>query len=144
MKSTVYDRMFDRLSDLIGGLTKSPAGSTFYASPRQPDDMSLYCCITNVSGNFIDLEIAHDESVRGVPGETIPTPWMTFRLDLAEARAELLSIQENLSYELVHSESEKPNPRRAALNMFAVNWLSILINMQFVFVPVVAPDYTTA
>jgi uncharacterized protein YqiB (DUF1249 family) len=89
----------------------------------------------------IELEMAHDQVVKG---EEQPAPWMVFRVDVVKQQAELLAVQDEWRYEVVYSEDNRANPRRIPMNLFAVNWLTIMLNLHSVFQPVVAPALTLA
>lgn len=143
MQSTVQSRMFDRLKDLVPSVELYAEGSTFFAAPRHKGDLSLYCSLVSKSDHSLKLEIAQDLADPGIPGEASPAPWMEFRVDLQNGIAELVAFQENSVYEQVPPASGPATRRSAGLNMFAVNWLNILVNMQFVFIPVAQTEMST-
>lgn len=141
MKSTIYSRLYQRLDDLIPNLTGLTEGGTFYASPRIEGDLSMYCTVAKVALPVIELELAHDEVVNG---EEQPAPWMVFRVDTLNKTAELLAVQDEWRYEVIYSDADRPNPRRAPMNLFAVNWLTIMLNLHSVFQPIATPVTLTA
>ena len=142
MESSVQGRMYARLTDLVPQLEQQPQGAIFFAAPKQKGDMSLYCNVNWRTEQLMDLEIAHDLIDPTVPGETWPAPWLMFRLDVSKKTATLMAIQEGASYEVVQSDDGRVSPRRPQLNMFAANWLNIMINLQFVFAPVIRAEAT--
>lgn len=137
MKSpTIYARLFERLDDLIPNLATVREGDTFYAPPKIDGDMAMFCSVSKADSPVIELELAHDEVVNG---EEQPAPWMVFRVDMQNKTAELLAVQDEWRYEVVYSETDRPNPRRSPMNLFAVNWLTIMLNLHSVFQPVATP-----
>lgn len=130
---TVYTRMFHHLADLVPNVAVYPEGASFYAPPRIVDDMSLFCSIVRQGHQVTEIEIAHDQVKEGT---TEAAPWMVFRIDHAEGTANLLQFQEAYNYDAIHGHSDTCAPRGANLNVFAVNWLNVLVNMRFVFAPV--------
>jgi uncharacterized protein YqiB (DUF1249 family) len=133
MQSTVYHRLFARLSDLVPNLANPTEGAAFYAPPRLKGDIASHCAVSKVAGNVFEVEIAHDETI----GEKIePAPWMVFRVNAEEQTAELLVMQDQWAYEVVVSDSNKPNLRRSQMNVFAVNYLTTMINLGGAFCPV--------
>lgn len=138
---TIYARLYERLADLIPNLDSVTEGSTFYAAPRVEDDMSIYCAVSKVAKTVIELELAHDQVVNG---EEQPAPWMVFRVDMVNKTAELLAVQDEWRYEVVYSDTDRPNPRRVPMNLFAVNWLTIMLHLHSVFQPVASPAVSLA
>ncbi|MBO0501758.1 MULTISPECIES: hypothetical protein [Betaproteobacteria] len=141
MNPNLFHRLYQRLSDLVPDLANVTLGSTFFAPPRIAGDMSIYCSVSSVQDGVIELEMAHDQVVKG---EEQPAPWMVFRVDVANQQAELLAVQDEWRYEVVYSEDNRANPRRIPMNLFAVNWLTIMLNLHSVFQPVAAPALTLA
>lgn len=144
MTSTIFSRLYERLDDLIPNLTGATEGSIFHASPRIEGDMSMYCTVAKVAMPVIELELAHDEIVDGKEATWKPAPWMVFRVDTLNRTAELLAVQDEWRYEVIYSETDRLNPRRVPMNVLAVNWLAIMINLQSVFRPIAAPVTLTA
>lgn len=136
---TIYARIYERLTDLIPNLAAVKEGDTFFAASRNPDDMAVYCSVSKVDGEIIELEIANDLVV---DGEDQPAPWMVFRVDMLAQAAELLVVQDEWRYEVIYSESNLTNPRRAPMNMYAVNWLTIILHIQSGFQPVIPAEIT--
>lgn len=141
MQPTIFHRLYDRLNDLIPNLDAVNAGSTFFAPPRVAGDMSIYCAVARIDKGVIELEMAHDQVVNG---EDQPAPWMVFRVDTVNKQAELLAVQDDWRYEVVYSEANRANPRRLPMNLFAVNWLTIMQNLYSVFQPVAALAHALA
>lgn len=139
MNPNLFHRLYQRLSDLVPNLDNVTQGCTFFAPPRGAGDMSIYCSVSSVQGGVIELEMAHDQVVEG---EEQPAPWMVFRVDVANQQAELLAVQDEWRYEVVYSEDNRTNPRRIPMNLFAVNWLTMMLNLHSVFQPVAAPALT--
>jgi len=133
MQNTLYARLYERLSDLIPSLALLAEGATFYAPSRVPGDMAMYCSVSKVYGAIIEIELAHDQVVNG---EDQPAPWMVFRVDTVSQTAELLAVQDEWRYEVVYSDTDRPNPRRVPMNLFAVNWLTIMSSLYVVFQPI--------
>lgn len=136
---TIYARIYERLADLIPNLTTVKEGETFFAASRNPDDMAVYCNVSKVDAEIIELELANDLEING---EDLPAPWMVFRIDMRAQTAELLVVQDEWRYEVVYSESNLTNPRRAPMNLYAVNWLTIMLHIQSAFQPVIQADIT--
>ena len=137
----LFDRLYQRLADLVPNLDNVTVGSTFFAPPRIAGDMSIYCSVSGAQDGVIELEMAHDQVVDGVEQ---PAPWMVFRVDTVNKQAELLAVQDSWRYEVVYSEDNRANPRRIPMNLFAVNWLTIMLNLHSVFQPIAAPTLTLA
>ena len=133
---TVYHRIFDRLNELVPHLSKTAEGSAFYGSPKQANDMAIYLQITKVNGNYMELEVTHGQVVHG---EDQPAPWMVFRVDFVNATAEILAVEDSFRYEIIYTPSNLVNPRRAPMNLFALNWLTILYHTQSNFTPINLP-----
>jgi hypothetical protein len=140
MKTDLYSRMFSRLEDLIPELSSVAApGAAFYASPRSPADMALFCSVASCSEDELELELAKDEVVAG---REQAVHWMKFRVNRKTRTARLVACQTEATYETIHSETIYPQSRHLPLNSFAVNWLSILVNLQFAFRAIVpAPSF---
>lgn len=130
MPTTLQARLFERLADLIPNLTEVREGSTFYAPPRLEGDIASYCTVARKRGDVVELELAHDV-MKGSEG--IPAPCLSLRVDMASRTAEVLAVQDDWRYEVVYSDSGVPNPKRSALNLYAVNWLAMMINLGGVF-----------
>lgn len=129
-RHSIYARLFDRLDALIPNLSEAQSGDTFVAHPKIPGDMTVYCTVTSVSGGHICLDLAHNQAPED---ETMPAPWMAFRVDTTSEVAELMALEDEWRYEVAYSTQDQPNPRRQTMNLFAVNWLTIMHNLQSVF-----------
>jgi uncharacterized protein YqiB (DUF1249 family) len=138
--ATIFNRLYDRFSDLIPSLTSLCEGDSFYAASRIPEDMAIYCSVTKVDGGLVQIEIADDHIVSG---EERPSPWMIFELDHKNRTAELLFAQDGFRYEVIYSEKNKINGRRHPMNLYAVNWLTILFGIQKSFRPISIDATTT-
>ncbi|UVW30558.1 hypothetical protein [Massilia sp. H6] len=140
MKTDLYSRMYSRLEDLIPELSSiSAPGASFYASPRSPTDMALFCSVASCSGDEVELELAKDEVVGGLEQAG---HWMKFRIDRKTRTARLIACQTEAAYETIHGETIYPQSRHLPLNSFAVNWLGILVHLQFAFRTIVpAPSF---
>ena len=137
MQTTIAARLFDRLADLIPSFATSGEGAVYYAPPRLEGDIASYCTVSKACGNGVFvLELSHDIVVKGVDE---PAPWMEIRVDLNSRQAELLTVQDEWRYEVVYSESGAPNPKRTQLNLYAVNWLSMMLHHGGAFRPVDVP-----
>lgn len=129
--STVYARMYLHLEDLLPGLAHHPEGASFYALPRIKGDWSLYSSITKKTTEVTEIEIAHDQLVHGSESAA---PWMIFSVNHLSRTAELLTFQDERSYEVMRPAGAH-STKRSNLNIFAVNWLHVLADMAFVFKP---------
>ncbi|KVV25104.1 hypothetical protein WK78_03165 [Burkholderia cepacia] len=136
MRNTVYGRMFDRLAYLIPSFQTVRSGAVFYAAPRHADDMAVYCCVTALEGDGLMIELADD---RTKDGKDIPAPWLKLRVSFAEHAAEVLELEDVHGYQVIYHGDHVVNPKRAQLNVFAVNWLQTLINFEVAFRPVDVP-----
>ena len=135
MKTDLYSRMFSRIEDLIPGLSNvSAPGAAFYAPPRTSADLALFCSVSSCEGDTLELELVKDEVAHGVERQT---QWMKFELDRKARTARLIACQTGAGKEYIQYETICPQARRLPLNCFAVNWLGILLNLQFVFRAVV-------
>lgn len=135
--NSVYSRIYQHLQDLLPDLANQAEGASFFAPPRLPGDWSLYCGITKNTGTFMEIEIAHDQTLNGLDHAA---PWMVFKIDHASKTAELLKFQDERSYETVRPCDSQHAGKRSNLNMFAANWLHVLMGMAFIFQPVAAAD----
>lgn len=134
MCNTVYSRLFDRLADLIPKL--QTASAVFYAPPRTKGDLSVYCHISEVDGNLRLIELADDCT----EGEAVmPKPWLKLRVDMANRLAEVLELEDSTGYQVVYFGGKAVNPCRAQINLFAVNWLQVLVQFELAFRPVDMP-----
>lgn len=129
-RQSIYGRLFDRLDALIPNLPQTQPGDAFVAPPKIKGDMTVYCTVTSVEGSHVCLQLAHDQSPND---EAMPAPWMEFRVDLTSQVAELMALEDEWRYEVAYSNDDQPNPRRSTMNLFAVNWLTIMLNLQSVF-----------
>jgi hypothetical protein len=126
--------MFSRIEDLIPGLSNiSAPGAAFYAPPKTSTDLALFCSVSFCEGDTLELEVAKDE----INGSEQRTQWMKFRLDRKARTACVIACQTQSGLESIQYETICPQFRRLPLNCFAVNWLGILLNLQFVFRAVV-------
>jgi uncharacterized protein YqiB (DUF1249 family) len=135
--NSVYSRIYQHLQDLLPDLENQTVGASFYAPPRLPGDWSLYCGITTNAGSVMEIEIAHDQTMHGLDQAA---PWMVFKVDHASKTAELLKFQDERSYETVRPCDGVHAGKRSNLNMFAANWLHVLMGMAFMFQPVANAD----
>ncbi|QOT82351.1 MULTISPECIES: hypothetical protein [Burkholderiales] len=132
MRTTVYARLFDRLADLIPSLQSAHAGAVFCAPPRIPDDMAVYCHIAAVEGDMRLIELADDNQKKGA---VMPAPWLKLRVDMANKLAEVLEMEDTFGYQVIYTGGSAVNPRRAQINMFAMNWLQVMVNFELCFQP---------
>lgn len=132
MRTTVYARLFDRLADLIPNLQTAPAGAVLCAPPRIPDDMAVYCHIAAVEGDMRLIELADDNNRKGA---VMPAPWLKVRVDVANRLAEVLEMEDAFGYQVVYAGGNCVNPRRAQINMYAMNWLQVMVNFELCFQP---------
>jgi uncharacterized protein YqiB (DUF1249 family) len=130
MRTTVYDRLFDRLADLIPSLQSAHAGAVFCAPSRVPDDMAVYCHVAAAEGDMRLVELADDNQKRGA---VMPVPWLKLRVDMANKLAEVLEMEDAFGYQVVYMGGNAVNPRRAQINVFAMNWLQVMVNFELCF-----------
>lgn len=129
---TVFQRLFSCLDGLIPNLSTLSEGDSLYAPPRIAGDMAVHLAVSAVALPVIELEIAHDE-VKG--NEERPAPWIVIRVDVTAKTAEILAIQDQWRYEVAFSQEDKPNPQRTSMNLYAVNWLTLMEHLGTVFHP---------
>ena len=141
MRGSVQRRLFDRLADLIPAIKAPLEGATFYAPPRIAGDIACYAVVRGVVGRSCELEIAHDSMLDGRPA---PSPWMSFKVDVAAETAELLAIEDQWRYEVLYCSRNSVNPRVAQLNAYALNCLAVILNLGGGFRAVDAPINTAA
>lgn len=141
MQGTLYKRLFDRLADLIPGLTQPTEGASFHAPPRIKGDLASYCAVSNVLGRVCEVGIAQDTLVNG---QALPAPWMVFRVDSEAGVAELLALEDPWRYEVAYAANSAPNPRRSQMNLLAVNNLTAMLNLVGAFRAVDVVDTTNA
>lgn len=132
MRTTVYARLFDRLADLIPNLQTAPAGAVLCAPPRIPGDMAVYCHIAAVEGDMRLIELADDNNRKGA---VMPAPWLKLRVDVANRLAEVLEMEDAFGYQVIYTGGNCVNPRRAQINMYAMNWLQVMVNFELCFQP---------
>lgn len=106
------------------------ARSAYYAPPRNAEDIAMVCYVYASHGDELELELAKDVVVDGVKH---CTQRMKSNVDCAKRTACLIAIQARTCYESVHGETIYPQADRLPLNSFAVNWLGIMVNLQFGF-----------
>ena len=123
VSKTLYQRLFDRLSDLVPNLSAAQSGQTFRAPPQIVGDMEIFCTVVAADGRKIELQIAHDQHAT-----TDPAPWMTFTVDLTEGTGEVLAVMDDWKYEAAYSDANAPSPRRVPMNTLALNWFTIMLN----------------
>jgi len=133
MRTTVYARLFDRLADLIPNLQTMHAGMVLCAPPRIPGDMAVYCHIAAVEGDMRLVELADDNTRKG--STVMPTPWLKLRVDMANGLAEVLEMENAFGFQSVYAAGGAVNPRRAQINVFAMNWLQVMVNFELCFQP---------
>lgn len=132
MRITVYTRLFDRLADLIPDLQTARAGAVFCAPPRIPDDMAVYCHIAAVEGDMRLIELTDDNNKKGA---VMPAPWLKLRVDMTNKLAEVLEMEDTFGYQVIYMGGNAVNPRRPQINMFAMNWLQVMVNFELCFQP---------
>lgn len=132
MRTTVYARLFDRLADLIPSLQSTHAGAVFCAPPRIPDDMAVYCHIAAAEGDMRMIELVDDNQKKGA---AMPASWLKLRVDMANKLAEVLEMEDIFGYQMIYTADSVVNPRRAQINMFAMNWLQVMVNFELCFQP---------
>lgn len=133
MCNTVYARLFDRLADLIPSLQSARAGAVFCAPPRIPDELAVYCHIAAVEGDMRLIELADDNNQK--KGTLMPAPWLKLRVDMANKLAEVLEMEGSFGYQVIYTGGGAVNPRRAQINLFAMNWLQVMVNFELCFQP---------
>lgn len=136
MRVTVYDRLFDRLTDLVPMLADAPAGAVFCAPARVEGAAAVYCHVLEREGDMCLIELADD---RADGAAVMPSPWIMLRVDLARRLAEVLEVEDAFGYQVIYTRAHVVNPRRAQLNLHAVNWMQTLLNFNLVFRPAGAP-----
>jgi hypothetical protein len=131
MRNTVYSRMFERLADLIPSAFTTGSAAVFYAPPRIKNDYSTICQVQKVEGGLFLVEMANDTLENGI--ET-PAPWIKLRVDVQSRVAEVIEMQDpHGGYQVAYMDSNIVHPRRSAINLFAVNWLQIMIGLEVSF-----------
>ncbi|WP_459203470.1 hypothetical protein ACQVRV_00390 (plasmid) [Ralstonia pseudosolanacearum] len=136
MCQTVYARLFDRLADLIPSLQSAQVGAVFCAEPRVAGDMAVYCHVSQVQGDMRLIELA-DDRTKG--DQVMPAPWLKLRVDLARRLAEVLEMEDVHGYEVIYVGDCDVNPRRSQINMFAMNWLQVMVSFELAFRSVDVP-----
>jgi uncharacterized protein YqiB (DUF1249 family) len=132
MRHTVYARLFERLADLIPGLQSARAGTVYFAPPSTLRDMAVYCHIAAVEGDMRLIELADDSEKKGA---AMPAPWLSLRMDMSTKLAEVLEVEDSFGYQVIYAAGSEVNPRRAQINMHAMNWLQVLVNYELCFQP---------
>ncbi len=134
MRATVYARLFDRLTDLIPNVQTARAGTVFCALSRIPDDMAVYCHVSAVEGSMRLIELADDNG--GRRGHPMPAPWLKLRVDVASGLAEVLEMEDSTGYQVIYIGGGAVSPHRPQINLFALNWLQVMVNFELRFQPV--------
>lgn len=132
MRATVYARLFERLTDLIPNMKNAQVGAVFYAPPRIAGDMAVYCHVAAVEGDMRLIELVDDNLKKGA---VMQAPWLKLRVDVASNLAEVLEVEDAYGYQVVYTGDYTVNPRRAQINMFAMNWLQAMVNFELFFQP---------
>lgn len=132
MCSTIYQRLYGQLLDLVPGLREPAEGASYCAASVAPGDIALFCDVANVQGRTFDVAIAHDAMIAG---QAQPAPWMCLRVDHGQRTAELIALEDRWSYETISAAGAAANPRRAQLNIFALHNVTAMIRNCGAFQP---------
>ncbi len=131
MRTSVYARLYERLTDLIPELQSASTGLVLCATPRIPGDITVYCNIAAAEGQMRLIELADDTQNKvGV----MPAPGLKLRVDLANKLAEVLEMEDVFGHQVIYSGGDV-NPRRPQINMLALNWLQVMVNFELSFQP---------
>lgn len=131
MAPTLYSRIYSRLADLIPALRLINQTEAMYAPPKQKDDLSLFCVVTPLDAGKVRIEIVDDQDTADRCGSS---PWMVFDVDHQSATAEMVAFQDAKSYYKKSDAAGRADVQRTPLNIYAVNWLTVFINLHFQFV----------
>ena len=139
-KPSVFARLFQRLSDLIPHIDSVKVGDAFYAPPRVVGDMAVYCTVSAADDGHLTLEMSHDHLV---DNDLQAAPWMAFDVDLENKTAELLALLDARSY-IQSAEDGRVKHRRAQVNIFALNGLTVMLKIHSVFRAAPSPALLSA
>ena len=76
------------------------------------------------------IELADDNQKKGT---VMPAPWLKLRVDMANKLAEVLEMEDTFGYQVIYTGGSAVNPRRAQINMFAMNWQQVMVNFELCF-----------
>lgn len=127
MRNTVYARLFDRLFDLVPRLQSAPLGAVFVAPERTPGDVVFYCRLVQVEGEMRLVELFGKNTKHP---SSAPLPWFRLRVDVANRLAEVLEMGDETGYRMPYANARL---RRAQTNLYAVNWLQVMVNFELCF-----------
>ena len=78
------------------------------------------------------IELADDNQKKGT---VMHAPWLKLRVDMANKLAEVLEMEDTFGDQVIYTGGSAVNPRRAQINMFAMNWLQVMVNFELCFQP---------
>ena len=82
------------------------------------------------------IELA-DDNIKS--GTVMPAPWLKLRVDLASKLAEVLEMEDAFGYQVIYAGGKAVNPRRPQINLYAMNWLQVMVNFELCFQPADVP-----
>lgn len=131
--SSIYHRLFVRLSELVPNFDAATVGAVYYAPPRLAGDLAVTCSVSATGGGRMVLELVHDQMVNG---QEAVAPWLIFSVDLAAHSAELIAAQDERNYTVASPGNPPTDSRRVSMNVYAHNWLAAMLNLHSVFRPI--------
>lgn len=134
MTPCIHARLYDRVSDLFPALSELPVGSAYFAAPRAPDDLAIYCTVTNSHDGVLQLELVHDYVN---DAWELSAPWIVLSVDTNVKTASVVSVYDSLNFQ-ASKDGSRPT-YVASATLFAINWLSILGHLHTSLTPVTAP-----
>lgn len=134
MTPCIHARLYDRVSDLFPGLSSLPLGSAYFAAPRSPDDLAIYCTVTDSQDGVLHLELVHDYVN---DAWELSAPWIVLSVDTNVKKASVLSVYDSFMFQASRDGSRPTYVVSATL--FAINWLSILGHLHSSLTPVTVP-----
>lgn len=129
----VQERLYATLREWVPDLETATWTAAFYASPRHPDDLSIYCEVARQQTGQVQVRISHE-----TPGRPRDKLDMEFSVDCARRTAALTHIDQGIPVDSVLTATSYPT-RLTRATVFAVNWLTVMIGMHFILQPIEAP-----
>lgn len=132
------ERLYHALADWVPQLQDATGSTAFYAHSRLPDDLSIYCEVNSRGHGAISVHVTHDTPDR--PRDKLD---MTFRVTPEDRTAVLTHLDQGIDHDVLCEPCANPN-RLVAATLFAANWVTVMMGMQFCLQPVDTPVTHTA
>ena len=117
---TIYQRVYDKLEQLVGNLREIPEAK----KSQVPGFMDLNLDRLSADGRVTVIALSH--YYKHPSGDLIPDPDMEIRVSPNERMAEALTYQDSYTYRFVYGDQERlvSTAVKQDLNQFLEQWLS--------------------